>query len=334
MQRSTWSKLLVLLICGSACELAAQVRDPRMAQREPDSTQTPNSARATASGAPVRATEDPNKAAPYVPPRPQVPFRLTQAEEKALDEVLNKWEQRNEKIKTYKCRFTRWDYDPAFGPKQHNFLKAEGHGEIKYKAPDHGSYHMLDMQESTKDGKYEEKKEGLEHWVCDGESIFEFAPREKHLIQHKLPPEMRGKAIIDGPLPFVFGAKAEQLKKRYFLRDITPKTSAGKEVWLEAYPRYQRDAANFQRVELILTEKDFLPYALQLYLPGTQRTVYQFEQASVNSLFGAVDFMAPRVPFGWQKVVEEAPRPESEKQPKPGEKVEQARRNLIPFMRK
>ena len=83
-----------------------------------------------------------------------------------------------------------------------------------------------------------------EHWVCNGTSIYEFRHGDRQLRETKLPPELRGKAISDGPLPFVFGAKADTLKKRYFMRLVTP-PGVTDQIWLESLPRFQADAANF-----------------------------------------------------------------------------------------
>ena len=66
------------------------------------------------------------------------------------------------------------------------------------------------------------------------------------LTESPLPKELQGKDIVDGPLPFLFGAKAEKLKQRYYLRIITPPDVQG-QVWLEAWPRFLADARNFQR---------------------------------------------------------------------------------------
>ena len=74
---------------------------------------------------------------------------------------------------------------------------------------------------------------------------------------------MQGKAISDGPLPFVFGAKADTLRKRYFMRIITP-PGVTDQIWLESLPRYQADAANFSKVELILQARDLMPFAIQI----------------------------------------------------------------------
>ena len=53
-----------------------------------------------------------------------------------------------------------------------------------------------------------------EHWVCDGTSIYEYRTEQKQLVERPIPKEMQGKAIVDGPLPFLFGAEAAKLKQR------------------------------------------------------------------------------------------------------------------------
>ena len=91
------------------------------------------------------------------------------------------------------------------------------------------------------------------------------------------------------------------------------------EVWLEAYPRYQQQAAEFSRVEVILqiagTNKALLPYAIQIYSPnGKDHTVYQLQDPSINPpvILGGVlrgDWWKPSIPFGWTKKTELPPPP-------------------------
>jgi hypothetical protein len=119
---------------------------------------------------------------------------------------------------------------------------------------------------------------------------------------------MRGKAISDGPLPFVFGAKADTLKKRYWMRLITP-PEVRDQVWLEALPRYQADAANFSKVELILQARDLMPFAIQIHKPGGQdRDVYQFDPRTNlidKGLDMIRDFAKPVTPFGYKYVLDD-----------------------------
>ena len=121
-----------------------------------------------------------------------------------------------------------------------------------------------------------------EHWICDGKSIFEYSPAKKQLIEHKLPPELQGKAIANSPLPFLFGAEAKKLKQRYFIRIVTP-PDVKDQIWLEAYPRFQQDAANFHHAHSLSPRKEMSPFALKLVQPnGKDYTVYQFYDIVVN----------------------------------------------------
>jgi hypothetical protein len=154
---------------------------------------------------------------------PPAPFQLTETQQELLDQILLKWEKQSDKVKTFRCSFTRWEYDKAFGNPNDAFKKSQGQGEIRYKSPDCGEYSISSLSEFDPAKKVESPKtEGLDHWLCDGQAIFEFNSMKKQLIERRLSPELKGKAIADGPLPFVFGAKADQLKRRYWMRDVTP----------------------------------------------------------------------------------------------------------------
>ena len=54
--------------------------------------------------------------------------------------------------------------------------------------------------------------------MCDGKSVFEYRHQDKHLVERPIPKELQGQSIVDGPLPFLFGAEAAKLKARYWLR--------------------------------------------------------------------------------------------------------------------
>ena len=228
--------------------------------------------------------------APQQPPAP--PFVLTPQEQQQLDAALQAWEQSSKSVKTFECKFTRFEYDPVFG--NANQPRFVDNGQIKYASPDKGMYRV--------DGQRPE------HWICDGQSVFEYNFQKKELIEYKLPAELRGKAISDGPLPFLFGADAAKLNQRYYMRVTAQPTPT--EFKLEALPMYQRDAANFRRAELIL--RDMQPYGLKIYSPnGKNSTVYVFENIRVNEtkLLGLPDFFRSDpfhavTPRGWQKIVE------------------------------
>lgn len=241
-------------------------------------------------------------------PLPSAPFTLTPQEEAVLDRLLTDWQQMSANVKTFEAGFTRWDYDGVFGvqnPGEAPTPKRVVNGTLKYAAPDKGFYELSDQTEK---------------WICTGDAVFEFRADLKQVREHPLPPELRGKAIADGPMPFVFGVEAAKMKARYWLRIITPQDKQADQVWLEVFPRYAKDAANFAKIDVVLsfahnngTVTKLEPFALNMHLPnGKDRTVYQFSNMQTNSVLGNLQqfigiFVRPSTPFGWQHQVVEAP---------------------------
>lgn len=230
-------------------------------------------------------------------PPAQAPFTLTPEEEANLDRLLSDWQTMSAKVKTFEAGFNRWDYDGVFGngttPKK--FVR----GSLKYAAPDKGFYDLEDHSEK---------------WICTGDAIFEFRADVSQVREHRLPANMRGKAISDGPLPFVFGVEAAKMKARYWMRITTPHEAAQKsQVWIEAYPKFSKDAANFSRVDVILsfivengTVTKLEPYAINLVMPNQKdRTAYQFTSMTTNGVLNNINeffglFVRPATPLGWK----------------------------------
>ena len=235
-------------------------------------------------------------------------FELSPTDAVQLDRVLSEWERRSGEVRTFSCDFTRLVYDPVFGPGA-DVARAIEQGTVSYQQPDKGSFQI--KESSAWDAKQQSHvanpDAAKEHWVCDGRSVYEYKHEAKQLVERPIPPEMQGKNIADGPLPFLFGAEAEKLKARYWLR-VDPQSPPGA-YWLVAMPKRQADAANYRRVELMLDAQRVLPSAMRVTAPDGSRTTYEFDLAgaSINSrvteLFGRV-FQAPSTPWGWKRVVE------------------------------
>jgi len=245
----------------------------------------------------------PNQGPPGRPVAPQTPFVLSPRELAALDNLLTDWEKRNKEIHVLESKFYRWKYDTVFG----NGHPPPEEGILKFAAPDKGL-----MKIEAKDPKKSEQ------WLCDGKSIFQFDYTEKLVTEFVMPLELQGKGIGDGPLPFVFGIEAQKLKQRYFMRIITP-PNVQNEVLLEAFPRYQQQATEFSRVQVILQiagpTKSLLPYAIQMFSPnGKDRTVYQLQDPTINPRASWIplpggDWWKVSIPFGWKKKTELPPPP-------------------------
>ncbi len=228
------------------------------------------------------------------------PFRLTREQLHDLWAVLKAWEQRARGIETLRADFILWKYDLNFNPNK----PAIYYGELRYKAPDKGMYRYREN----------EKAQWIEDWSCDGQAIYRLDHAKKQLVVHPLPPELRGRAITQGPLPFVLGADAQTLLNRYYMRLVTPEQRAKQEIWLEAWPKRQQDRADFQTATVIFRKQDLVPFAVQLVAPGGKnRDVYQFNNLKINGgflqrLFGQETFTPP-LPRGWTRVVQPIARP-------------------------
>jgi TIGR03009 family protein len=279
------------------------------------------SSRVADGGSPVRAGE-------AVVGLPMAPtwLPLSPSHQEYVNQVLDYWEHKNSRIQRYRCTFKRFEYDPVFGPK--DTFNTYSEGSIKYAAPDKGLFRvekMLHYQPPREPGSQPAyvalEDDPGDHWVCDGQWIYQFDHARKTLVQTELPPEFRGKAIGKGPLPFLFNARAEDIRQRFWIRVITPAEAKG-EYWLEAVPKMQEDVANFKMIHVILDEADFLPKAMILFdrnfvpVERPSRTTFQFNDREVNfsilaeqlNLFHR-EFYEPRLPPGWNRQVDRQPAP-------------------------
>jgi TIGR03009 family protein len=257
-------------------------------------------------------------------PLPQAPFVLSPQEEANLDRVLSDWQTMSGSVKTFQADFTRWDYDAVFG--NPGVPARVATGKLKYAAPDKGFYDH--KQNDSKDEKYNET------WVCTGDAVFQFRYDLQQVREHKLPENMRGKAIADGPMPFVFGVEAKKMRDRYWLRLTTTEEAAkSNQVWIEAYPKTAKDAANYYKVDVILLFEvqggqltKLEPFAIKLVQPNAKDyTVYKLENHQVNTFLDKFTdfvgfFVRPATPLGWtHQVVQESElvAPEQAQAPQP-----------------
>jgi TIGR03009 family protein len=304
----------------NSAPLAPVVREPSAPpQGPPESAPLPAAPRPAAEqGGPYRpagqdAAAPPGGSPPTAPgPGPGIqrrlpagpPFVLSPDEQQDLAAVLVDWERRGREIKTFRCDFTRLEYrpDPTDpDPRIRDGTKPRfvDVGYIRFAAPDKGLFHVDPPRP--------------DQWLCDGRSIYEFRYQRKEMWEYPLPPESRGEAIADGPLPFLFGAAANKLNDRYWLR--VKERPGPNEVLLQGFPKRQKDATNFSCVELIL--RNMQPYAIKVYDPNKRdNTVYVFEHLRVNEselflpIFGRGDAFRPSTPRGWKKIIENPAPPE------------------------
>lgn len=342
---------------------APQTDRPRTPQKRPDAGQRPAAREQNANPRIAQRNQ----------PRPiQRPpgFPLPAERQKRVDTILKFWEVNTSKVKTFKAEYQRLEYDPVMGPT--GKPNAVVRGEVKYANPDKGLMKDTEIRvfnpnaKDKKDQYVPAKSQHGEDWVCDGKSIFlkepGASPNEGLLVEQPLPPELHGKAISQGPLPFLFGAKADTMKKRFWIREVTPKNNPNNNYFLEAIPKTRADRANYERIVVELDKHEYLiPTKMELLLPKKMEVtvrsfrpkpvagqptktlrridIYKFGSRKVNDPADRfrdyfAKFVAPTVPKGWKRVkrdwMQTDDRPIA-KQPAP--KL-QARRQEKPRLRK
>jgi TIGR03009 family protein len=251
-------------------------------------------------------------------------FELNALQQAKLDLVLNAWQTESGKINDFKCPFERWEYN-AFSPKVNGEEAPlnKCSGELSYMKPDKGSFQITEIRTFKTEPPAAGAAPGApaksdwvkqpnaigEHWVCDGKSVFEYRHQDKHLVERPIPPQLQGQSIVDGPLPFLFGAEAAKLKARYWLR--VEEQENKNIIWLTAKPRFQAQAADYKQVEVMLDQKALLPKAMRVEMPDGSKHVYIFDvaKATINNPLAklAALFQRPGVPRGWKHVVEQPP---------------------------
>ena len=160
-----------------------------------------------------------------------------------------------------------------------------------------------------------------ECWVCTGQSVFSFDFEQKARHEEKIPPRLQGN-VVESPLPFLFGAKKDDVMKRYWVRYIPKyetdaqgqKKLIENEIWLDIYPKRINDAQTYSKVELILSADDFMPLAIHMYAPNYNPAknnyssrYFIFQNRQVNGRWSLLQgwlnrFVEVSVPPTWRKV--------------------------------
>ena len=260
-------------------------------------------------------------------PSPQRPFPpLSPDHQQYLEQLLTIWEQSSSKVKRYTSDYMCWEYDPEFcswRDPANNRLAAYliKSGTIRFLAPDKARFETERVwgfdgppEQAGQEPQYKPRseKENRERWICDGKAIYEYDFTNSRLYETRIPPEMQGDGLVNSPLPFLFGAKKDQILDRFWIRVITPE-GADNEYWLEAWPKRRQDAQNYRKLELIIAREDFLPKSLQIFAPNYDpiknpvSRVFEFKNRKVNSNWSGVQnamglFVRPQTPIGWKRV--------------------------------
>ena len=277
--------------------------------------QTPPASRAASSVATVPASK-PNvpqaaksaqsgSASAFVPPPAH--YKLSENDQLKLDEFLAHWENFGKGIKQVSCDVHMMEFDGGVLQQDSKKPVAHNWGLFRFKAPNQLLYHIKGEfsyanADSGSDAVWKEGQNELKI-VLDGKSLVQYDYSAKKAVVYPLAEDEQNLDLTmdNGQFPLFFVAKAETLKNRFYLRLVTPASKQQSEVWIEAFPRYARDAQQFQSIVVILGLKDMQPtYMRKVGVNGKSKTDLKFERVEVNkgrwTIEGTVD-------DGWTKEV-------------------------------
>ena len=293
-------------------------------------------------------------AQPNQPGRPQQvlpnngqPFpQLTVKEAADLDRFLDIWEKKSNQITYFETEFQCWRIG------NNNLLGADTstYGMIRYVAPNIGIFEEIGLVVNNE--REAAPPERRTKFLSTGDKIYEYDFVEKQVSIYTIPVDQRDSIAGGGPMPFVFGAKAADLKKRYYLKIIpTPPERANRgETWLEAYPRMPEDAAEYRFVRLIFDEKPLPLGFIQFDTNEKESSSYRFQTKTMKIHTKSLlreqwekimkAQFRPDIPAGWTTKEIDAPQvaqsnqppaqPTPRQQPQPQQQRPQQQQQLQP----
>lgn len=247
-----------------------------------------------------------------VPENKIIPFFLNPAAQQELDEFLARWERYSADIKRYDVNFNMFIYDSTIPGAQPNKPHKITFGYFKYNATPKRFVYVI---EGEWQDKKQIKRDGdknphifAEKVIIDEKTVFKYDYNAKTMIQINVPPEMIGKGIADSPLPLIFGAKADELKRRFSMKVVTVPDREDI-IWLHARPLLIEDQQEFKELEILLDKKNLTAKGLrQRDINDKAHKVFELQPPVINPrIMGVLEdmkaFFTPTVAPGWKHEV-------------------------------
>lgn len=201
-----------------------------------------------------------------------------------LDAVLANWEKAMSEIHSMIAVCSRVTVDKVFQSTE----VFEGTAKfVKSQKPGQGSRALLELHKKDQAGVYEK-------FICAGNMLYEYAPQNKVIRVHELPPSRDGKLADDNFLSFLFGMRASEAKQRYKLTYVP-----GKDTWyhyIRIEPNMPADRADFTEARLVLFQRDSMPAQLWFQQPNGNEVTWSFPKMIRNTNVDPQEFEVTRLP--------------------------------------
>jgi len=220
--------------------------------------------------------------------RPALP-RVTSRPAVERDAVLQRVEQRAKTVTSVAADFVQHTYAPVFD--EHDTRT--------------GSLRLLKPQSLRVDWRTPAPPEAI---VYDGEFFYEIKNGTRQIIKWtvaKKRPPGQGKATLDvGPLRFLAGIKADELKKDYLIALVdAPKDTQTYRFLL--VPLKPGEYAQYKRLDVWIDRTALLPVTVRFHKKAREVETWTLKNLQVNKGVAKRDFRV-KVPRGWKVIMDPA----------------------------
>jgi TIGR03009 family protein len=229
-----------------------------------------------------------------LPDRPAPP-PLDPANNK-LDEVLVNWEKAMAGVQSLHVDIVRTKLFKNFQSRDvfKGFAKF-----LKSNQPGQSSRASLELHKWDEDKK-SYRPGDFEKYICTGAFLYEYAPSDKLIRIHQLPPPKAGQVADDNLISFLFGMKAADAKARYELKYVPPKAEDKWYYYLEVRPKNNADKNEFTLARLALRRETSLPAEVWFQEPNGNEVTWYFPKVVNGADIRPIEFGQPALPAGWQ----------------------------------
>jgi TIGR03009 family protein len=225
----------------------------------------------------------PKDAAPPAAPK------MSEKNQKYLDRYLEAWQDRMAKIESLETKCILTEVEDG--------KKAVYTGDASLLKPNYAKL-LLKPQAVPINPKK------VKHIAADGKFLWEYDYSKKIAWVQQLPKEGFGDNML---MTFLYGLKAEDIKKRYDLSiDVEDKEKFNEHyLHIAILPKSKEDMQEFKKAELVLwvNNKDpkfadywLLPARLWFQQPNGNQIIWEFQKMTTQKKLVAKDFEAPGFP--------------------------------------
>jgi TIGR03009 family protein len=213
------------------------------------------------------------------PPRGQAAAPVNEADQARMQLLLKQWEGQSAKLQTLEVDVYRIDRNPAWWDDEEHFI---GHAAFKTPQLAYLDFRKVALQPQSEPNDKNQKKlvpkrdrnnqivsAPYQTIVCTGSEVWDYHSEDWQVFVYTLDSDSRKRAIEEGPLPFLFNMKADEVQRRYEM------TLAGedKERYLvKVKPLFDEEKERFSTAWIYLDKTYLLPKRIVLRAPDGNST--------------------------------------------------------------